>query len=183
MIFSMTTRELRIASRFCGPPESGNGGYSSGLLAGLLGSSVEVTLRKPPPLERTLLAELTGEHAVLSVEGDLVAEARANDNLAIGIVPSDGGDAVYGRLVSVSPRNDLALVATTSPMRLPPLTIAGNAPTDSGSVTAAGSGAADPPRPRTNFDALSSLMASRRPTFITDSSSAVSVPGPPRDAQ
>jgi serine protease Do len=68
----------------------------------------------------------------------VVAEARADDELAIGIVPSDGDNAVYGRLIAVSPRTDLALVATTSPLRLAPLTIAGNATADSGSVTAVG---------------------------------------------
>ncbi|HEY6815595.1 MAG TPA: serine protease [Croceibacterium sp.] len=68
----------------------------------------------------------------------VVAEARADDELAIGIVPSDGENAVYGRLVAVSQRNDLALISTTSQMRLPPLTIAGNATSDSGSVTSVG---------------------------------------------
>ncbi len=68
----------------------------------------------------------------------VVAEARADDELAIGIVPSDGESAVYGRLVAVSTRNDLALIATTSTMRLPPLTIAGTATGDSGSVTSVG---------------------------------------------
>lgn len=68
----------------------------------------------------------------------VVAEAVADDNLLIGIVPSNGADAVYGRLVSVSQRNDLALIATTAPMNLAALTIAGNPPTDSGSVTAVG---------------------------------------------
>ncbi|OYW46565.1 MAG: protease [Sphingomonadales bacterium 32-68-7] len=68
----------------------------------------------------------------------VVAEARGNADLAIAIVPSDGEDAVYARIIAISPRNDLALLATTSPMRLPPLTIAGNPPTDSGAVTAVG---------------------------------------------
>jgi hypothetical protein len=68
----------------------------------------------------------------------VVAEARADDELAIGIVPSDGENAVYGRLVAVSQRNDLALISTTSAMRLPPLTISGNATADSGAVTSVG---------------------------------------------
>ena len=68
----------------------------------------------------------------------VVQEAREDDRLVIGIVPSDGEDAVYGRLVATSPRNDLALVATTAPMRLPALTIAGNPPVESGSVTSVG---------------------------------------------
>ncbi|MEO6387527.1 MAG: serine protease [Croceibacterium sp.] len=68
----------------------------------------------------------------------VVQEAHDNDKLLIGIVPSDGTSAVYGRLVTISSRNDLALIATTAPMHLPVLTIAGNPPTDSGAVTAVG---------------------------------------------
>ncbi|HSG33631.1 MAG TPA: serine protease [Sphingomonadaceae bacterium] len=68
----------------------------------------------------------------------VIAEARGNRNISIGIVPSDGGDAIYGRILDYSPRNDLALLATTSPMNLPPLTIAGNASADSGQVTSVG---------------------------------------------
>jgi len=45
---------------------------------------------------------------------------------------------VYGRVVAVSPRNDLALIATTKPMNLPPLTISGNPNTESGPVVAVG---------------------------------------------
>ena len=68
----------------------------------------------------------------------VVAEALDDPSLSLGIVPSDGGDAVFARLVTVSKRNDLALIATTAPMHLPPLTIAGNPPTDAGAVTAVG---------------------------------------------
>lgn len=68
----------------------------------------------------------------------VVAEAQANKDLSIGIVPSDGGKAIYGRLVAYSARNDLALLATTSAMNLPPLTIAGSVDSDSGGVTAVG---------------------------------------------
>lgn len=68
----------------------------------------------------------------------VVQEAHDNPRLLVGIVPSDGVNAVYGRIVAVSPRNDLALIATTAPMHLPVLTIAGNPPADSGPVTAVG---------------------------------------------
>ena len=55
----------------------------------------------------------------------------------------------------------------------------------SGSVTARrpAAGASPSCRPRTNFEALRILMASRRPTFIWPSSKAVSVPGRPLAAQ
>ena len=68
----------------------------------------------------------------------VVAEALDDPSLVLGIVPSDGGDAVFAKLVTVSKRNDLALLTTTAPMHLPPLTIAGNPPTDAGAVTAVG---------------------------------------------
>jgi hypothetical protein len=68
----------------------------------------------------------------------VVEQVQKDSNLFIGIVPSDGGEAVYGRLVAVSPRNDLALIATTKAMHLPPLTIAGNPSTEAGAVVAVG---------------------------------------------
>jgi len=43
-----------IANRFCGPPNSANGGYVCGLLAGHIDGSAEVTLRAPPPLGQRL---------------------------------------------------------------------------------------------------------------------------------
>ena len=101
---------------------------------------------------RIVIVEINGEELIpishgtgfavgperIVTNAHVVSEKLADDDLAIGIVPADGGDAVYGRLVAVSPRNDLALIATTSPMRLPPLTIAGDASADSGSVVSLG---------------------------------------------
>ena len=53
-----------VPSRFCGPPESGNGGWVSGHVAALLRpgaeESVTVRLRTPPPLDRELTVA-TGE--------------------------------------------------------------------------------------------------------------------------
>lgn len=47
-------RPLVIARRFRGPPESGNGGYTCGMLAAAARAPVEVRLMKPPPLDRPL---------------------------------------------------------------------------------------------------------------------------------
>jgi len=77
-----------------------------------------------------------GERIVTNAH--VVSEAIEDKRLAIGIVPPEGGDAVYARPVSISPRNDLAILATTQAMNLPPLTIAGNPDTLSGAVTAIG---------------------------------------------
>ncbi len=68
--------ELRIDRRFCGPPASGNGGYTAGLLASHLAGAVEVTLRAPPPLEVPLTLVRAGAGATLRAGELLVAEAR-----------------------------------------------------------------------------------------------------------
>lgn len=65
-----------IASRFCGPPTSGNGGYSAGLVARELGGTAQVTLRKPPPLDRPLAARVDANGVEVRDGGELVAEAR-----------------------------------------------------------------------------------------------------------
>ncbi|MFI5912366.1 hypothetical protein [Dactylosporangium sp. NPDC051541] len=64
---------MRIAARYNGPPGSGNGGYSAGLLAVTLGlAPAEVTLRRPPPLE----TDLTLAGGSCFDGPDLIAEAR-----------------------------------------------------------------------------------------------------------
>jgi hypothetical protein len=66
-----------IDPRFRGPADSGNGGYTAGMVAGFVGGDAEVTLRRPPPLGRPLTATL-GEERVLVHDGpDLVAEGAA----------------------------------------------------------------------------------------------------------
>lgn len=71
---------LVIPRRFNGPPDSANGGYTCGLVAGLLDAgAAEVTLRWPPPLERPLAVQRE-DGAVRVTDGDvLVAEGRATE--------------------------------------------------------------------------------------------------------
>lgn len=74
----MAATLVRIDRRFRGPAESGNGGYTSGLIAGFVDAeAVEVTLRLPPPLERPLAAEREPGRARLLDGEDVVAEAVA----------------------------------------------------------------------------------------------------------
>jgi hypothetical protein len=71
---------ITISSRFIGPPDSGNGGYTCGLVAETLGPGpVEATLRLPPPIDRPLRLEHSGDHAALFDGDELVAEARPAD--------------------------------------------------------------------------------------------------------
>ncbi len=66
------TQPLVIPARFCGPPGSGNGGYVAGRLAAYLpapGSSsgaIEVTLRRPPPLQVELWVQRDEDPGPLS---------------------------------------------------------------------------------------------------------------------
>lgn len=67
---------MRIAARFNGPPGSGNGGVTCGRLAAYVGApAVEVTLRKPPPLDTDLRVDASGGSARLLDGEALVAEA------------------------------------------------------------------------------------------------------------
>jgi hypothetical protein len=42
---------ITVPHRFRGPSDSGNGGYSCGVIAAHAGNPAEVTLRRPPPLD------------------------------------------------------------------------------------------------------------------------------------
>jgi hypothetical protein len=65
-----------IDERFCGPPHSANGGYTSALTAAPIEGPAEVTLRVPPPLGREMTLRQEGAR-VLLLDGDvLVAEAE-----------------------------------------------------------------------------------------------------------
>jgi hypothetical protein len=68
---------LFIDARFAGPPGSANGGYTAGRLASLLpsGTTVEVTLRQPPPLETRLDLAVARDHATLTFGGAVIADA------------------------------------------------------------------------------------------------------------
>ncbi len=71
------TDQITIPKRFCGPPDSGNGGYVCGLLAGYASGDAEVTLRMPPPLERPLDVVRDADGGASLMDGDkLVAEAK-----------------------------------------------------------------------------------------------------------
>ena len=67
---SMNT-EVVIDRRFRGPPQSGNGGYSCGVVAEAIEGVATVTLRRPPPLDRPLTLTGDGETSTLT-DGDRV---------------------------------------------------------------------------------------------------------------
>jgi hypothetical protein len=87
--------ELIIGSRFNGPARSANGGFTAGSLAervrGSRSRAVEVTLRRPPPLETRLRVD-DHEGTTVLLDGDaVVAEAVPLDGEleAVAEVPPD----------------------------------------------------------------------------------------------
>jgi hypothetical protein len=78
--------QLTVASSFAGPPNMGHGGYVAGLLARRLatigGPAVQVTLRRPVPLDTPLdLVEDTAKGTAELRRGDeLIVEAQRLDD-------------------------------------------------------------------------------------------------------
>jgi hypothetical protein len=76
----MPTEHVTIPARFNGPPASANGGYTCGLVAGLVGAEeVTVSLRSPPPLERPLTVARDGDRVDLLDGAQLVAEGAPGE--------------------------------------------------------------------------------------------------------
>jgi hypothetical protein len=65
-----------VPGRYNGPPDSGNGGYTCGLVAAILGGVAEVTLRRPPPLDRDLEVVRANGRVQIRDGAALVAEAE-----------------------------------------------------------------------------------------------------------
>jgi len=92
--------ELLVPRRFCGPPSSGNGGWTAGALAALLDHdspddhaaawpTVRVTLRRPPPLDVPM--PVSGGVAT-SEQGDVAAAEVVTDELG-SVEPVSWGEA------------------------------------------------------------------------------------------
>ena len=77
-------QSLTVPARFCGPPGSGNGGYTCGLVASELGGVVECTLRSPVPLDVPLQVERSQSGGVLRHGDKVIVEANST---TIAVVP------------------------------------------------------------------------------------------------
>jgi len=70
-------RTFTVATRFCGPPDSANGGYFAGLVATLAARTVTVRLLKPPPLETPLTVGPLEDGGLHVLHGEqLIGEAH-----------------------------------------------------------------------------------------------------------
>jgi hypothetical protein len=77
---------VSIPARFNGPLTSGNGGYSAGVVASLLGGPAEVSLRRPVPLDTPLEVDRPDADSVRLLDGEeLIAEGRAAAGFQIDV--------------------------------------------------------------------------------------------------
>ena len=77
---------VSIPRRFNGPLDSGQGGYSAGIVAGFIDGPAEVSLRRPVPLERPLEVARDQDASVRLLDGDeLVAEGRPVESIDLDV--------------------------------------------------------------------------------------------------
>ncbi len=87
LAFGLVNDSFVVPARFCGPPMSGNGGWTSGHLAQLVdgaleGGTVTVRLRTPPPLDTEMAISRSDDGTVEVWDGEtLVAQAFAAEPL------------------------------------------------------------------------------------------------------
>ncbi len=91
---------LLVPHRFCGPPSSGNGGWTAGALAALVdddpAAGVTVSLLAPPPLDTPMTVETADGATVAALDGAPVARAEA--------APAPAPDAQIGPVSAAEAR-------------------------------------------------------------------------------
>jgi hypothetical protein len=79
---------ITIASRFNGPADSGNGGYSCGLLAAFVDGPARVRLLRPPPLDTPLTVARRNDGRVDMCDGDTVVGSAWPAPLDLDVPPA-----------------------------------------------------------------------------------------------
>lgn len=96
--------QLTVSRRFCGPPDSGNGGWTAGALATFdvddcpdnrveSWPPIEVSLRQPPPLDTPMLVETSHCGAEATFGGAVIATARGVEASLTEVEPVDPATA------------------------------------------------------------------------------------------
>jgi hypothetical protein len=87
--------QLQVARSFAGPPNMGHGGYVAGLLASHLDAgtrAVQVTLRRPVPLDTDLEVVESPGRAELRRDDELIVEAEVVDRVDLDVPPPPSVD-------------------------------------------------------------------------------------------
>lgn len=77
--------EATISSRFNGPPTSGNGGYSCGVLAAHLAGPARVRLHVPPPLDTALQVTYVEDGVVEMYDGKTLVASGSSTPLELDV--------------------------------------------------------------------------------------------------
>ncbi|NYD43351.1 hypothetical protein [Nocardioides panaciterrulae] len=99
-----TSPDLIVPKRFCGPPSSGNGGWTAGALAGLIDQdcpedrcrswpTIRVALRQPPPLDTPMPVHSDDGAKVATTSGAVVASASVVDEHPVTVEPVGAAEA------------------------------------------------------------------------------------------
>jgi hypothetical protein len=94
----MAVSELIVPRRFCGPPDSGNGGWTAGALAALDDTdspdnrcdgwpAIEVSLRQPPPLDTPLQVDEADGVLTAGFGGAVIATAQRVERDLVEVAP------------------------------------------------------------------------------------------------
>jgi hypothetical protein len=83
-------RTVIIPGRFNGPPDSGNGGYSCGVLAAFIDGPTRVRLHGPPPLDHELSVRPEENGAVAMFDGDYRVATAFPTTFDLDIPPAPG---------------------------------------------------------------------------------------------
>jgi hypothetical protein len=100
---------ITIDKRYCGPPNSGNGGYVCGRLARHIPGGAEVTLRTPPPLDTRLDVVATDDGLWELRDGALVVATGRPAGVELAQLEKAGFDEARAaeRLTPVKPHEHL----------------------------------------------------------------------------
>ncbi|HYQ33099.1 MAG TPA: hypothetical protein VEQ83_07785 [Lapillicoccus sp.] len=96
--------DLLVPRRFCGPPSSGNGGWTAGALAAAIPHdcpdnrarswpTIRVALRQPPPLDTPMTVSEDDGSTVATVGGAVVARATVVEGRPVTVEPVSAAEA------------------------------------------------------------------------------------------
>ena len=113
----MKDSTITIPSRLNGPPTSGNGGCSAGLLAAQIDGPAMVSLRSPPPLDTPLTLRDTGERIEAWHQDTMVMYALSAEPQGRLPAPPDLEGATHGAKILSDEQHPLPTCFVCGPQR------------------------------------------------------------------
>lgn len=96
-------KTVQLDPRFCGPPDSGNGGMAAGLVASALPGAARVTLCAPPPLGVAMQLEGDDNEVSLTCGEHLIATGQAHALDRALLTPPDGARVGFDDALALQP--------------------------------------------------------------------------------